>query len=136
MLMRCVTSTFDCRTRTQRQSKQACAGNCVRLCTDLWIQHNGGESITLKSWRREDSREAWLLRATFSTKTWRRTFWFTAMIFHSGPTGGAKACTEFAAGCIRTEQSCDSGPGVVAVTDSVFLGQDTDIATVGNRVRA
>ena len=38
--------------------------------------------------------------------------------------------------CIRAEQSCDSGPRVVAVTDSEFLGQDTDIATVENRVRA
>ena len=56
--------------------------------------------------------------------------------FHSGPTGGAKACTEFAARCIRAEQSCDSGPRVVAVTDSEFLGQDADVATVGNRVRA
>ena len=53
--------------------------------------------------------------------------WF----FHIGPTGGAKACTEFAARCIRAEQSCDSGPRVVAVTDSEFLGQDTDVATVG-----
>ena len=58
------------------------------------------------------------------------------MIFDSGPTGEATACTEFAARCIRAEQSRDSGPGVVAVTDSEFLGQDTDAATVENRIRA
>ena len=60
----------------------------------------------------------------------------TAMIFHSGPTGGAEACTEFAARCIPAERSCDSGPRVVAVTDSEFLGQDTNVATVEIRVRA
>ena len=54
------------------------------------------------------------------------------VFFPSGPTGGAKACTEFAARCIRAEQSCDSGPRVVAVTDSEFLGQDADVATVEN----
>ena len=36
---------------------------------------------------------------------------------------------------IQAEQSCDSGPRVVAVTDSEFLGQDTDFATVVNQVR-
>ena len=74
------------------------------------MQANGGKSITHKSKRREDFPEAWHHRAIFSTKTCRPTFWYTAMIFHSGPTGGAKACTESAAMCIPAEQSCDSGP--------------------------
>ena len=78
---------------------------------------NGGESITLKFGRLEDFPEAWRHRVIFSAKTWRPTFWCTAMIFNGGPTGGAKACTEFAARCIRGEKSCDSGPRVVAVTD-------------------
>ena len=51
--------------------------------------------------------------------------------FHSGPTGGAKACTEFAERRIRAEKSCDSGRRVVAVTDSEYLGQNTDVVTVG-----
>ena len=119
-----------------RQSNPACVGNCERQCTDPWMQLNGGESITLKFWRLEDFPEAWRRRVIFSIKTWRRTFWYTAMIFDSGPTGGSKAYTKFAARCIRAEQSCDSGPRVVAVTGSEFLGQDTDIATVGNRVPA
>ena len=34
------------------------------------------------------------------------------------------------------ERSCDSGPRVVAVTDSEFLGQDTNVATVETLVRA
>ena len=97
---------------------------------------NGGESITLMFGRLEDFPEAWRPRVIFSTKTWRPTFWCTAMIFHSGPTGGAKVCTEFAARCIRAEKSCDSGPRLVAVTDSEFLGQNTDVVKVENRVRA
>ena len=35
-------------------------------------------------------------------------------------------CTEFAARCIRAEQSGNSGPRAVAVTNSEFLGQNTD----------
>ena len=31
-----------------KQSSQARVGNCERLCTDPWVQPNGGESITLK----------------------------------------------------------------------------------------
>ena len=44
----------------------------------------------------------------------------------------AKACTEFAARCIRIEQSCNSGSGVVTVSDSQLLGQNTAIATMEN----
>ena len=65
--------------------------------------------------------EAWHLRVISSTRTWRLAFWCTVMIFH-WPTRGAKACTEFAARCIRAEQSGDSGPRIVAVTDSEFPG--------------
>ena len=132
MLTRCVTFIFDCQTRKPKQS----VGNCERQCADPWMQPNGRESMTLNFWRLEDFPRAWHLRAIFSTKTWRRTFWCTAMIFHSGPTGGAKACTEFAARCIRAEQCCDSGPRVVTVTDSEFLWQNIDVATVENRIRA
>ena len=100
------------------------------------MKHNGGESMTLKSWRLEDFPEAWHLRAIFSTKTWRRPFLCTAMIFHSGRQQGRKACTEFGARCLRAEQTCDSGPRVVAVADSEFLRQDTDVTAVENRIRA
>ena len=62
-------------------SSQGCVGNCERQRTDLWTQPNDGESITLKFWRLEDFPEAWHLRATSSTRTWRRTFWCTVMIF-------------------------------------------------------
>ena len=44
-------------------------------------------------------------------------------------------CTEFAARCIRIEQSCNSWSRVVTVPDSQLLGQDTDIATMETRVR-
>ena len=37
--------------------------------------------------------------------------------------------------CIRIEQSFNSGSGVVRVSDSQLLGQNTDIATKENRVR-
>ena len=47
----------------------------------------------------------------------------------------AKACAEFVARCIRIKQSCNSGSGVVTVSDSQLLGQNTDIATMRNRVR-
>ena len=33
------------------------------------------------------------------------------------------------------EQSCNSGSGVVTVSDSQLLGYNTDIATMVNRVR-
>ena len=59
---------------------QACVGNCERQCMALWMRPNDGESITCKFWRK-DSPEPWRLRVTSSTKTWRRTFWYTAMIF-------------------------------------------------------
>ena len=49
MLMRCVTSTFDCRTRTPKQSSQACVGIAKDDVRILGCSHNGGESITLKS---------------------------------------------------------------------------------------
>ena len=51
--------------------------------------------------------------------------------FIVGRREGAKACAGFAARCIRAEQSCDSGPRIVAVTDSELLGKNTDIATMG-----
>ena len=58
------------------------------------------------------------------------------MSFDSGLKRVAKACTESAEKCIRAEQSCDSGPRVVTVTDSEFLGHVPDVAKVENRVRA
>ena len=79
MLMRYVTSTSDCRVRTPKRNNQACVGNCERQCMALLA--NDGESITRKSWGKEDAPEAWRLRVTSSTKTWRRTFWYTVMTF-------------------------------------------------------
>ena len=55
-------------------------------------------------------------------KVCKPTFWCTLTIFHSGPLWKAKACTEFATNCIRTEQSCNAGPRAVAVTNSEFHG--------------
>ena len=46
-----------------------------------------------------------------------------------------KACAEFVASCKRIEQSCNSGSGVVTVSDSQLLGQNTDVATTVNRIR-
>ena len=89
----------------------------------------------LRFWRLEDFSEAWLLRATSSMQACKLTSWCTVIIFYCGPTGGAKSCTVFAARCIRAEQSCNSVPWAVAVTNSEFLGQNTDSATMGNRVR-
>ena len=40
MLMRRVTSTFDCQTKTPKQSNRACVGNCEKQCTDPWMQPN------------------------------------------------------------------------------------------------
>ena len=140
MLTRCVMSTFDCQTKTPRQSNQACVGNCEKQCTDPWMQPNGGESITLKFWGLEDFPGisprrgvpvSFLPQRIGDVHSGTRR-WF----FQCGPTEGAKACTENAVRCKRAEQSCDSGPGVVAVTDSEFLGQNTHIATLVNRVRA
>ena len=65
----------------EKRNNQACVGNCERRCMALWMRPNDGESITRKSWRKEDAPEAWRLRVTSSTKTWRRTFWYTAMTF-------------------------------------------------------
>ena len=49
-----------------RQSSQACAGNCERQCSDLWMLPSVRENIMPRIWRREGSPEAWLLRATSS----------------------------------------------------------------------
>ena len=35
--------SFDCQTKTPKQRSQACVGNCVRQCTDPWMQPSGGE---------------------------------------------------------------------------------------------
>ena len=100
------------------------------------MQHNGGESTTLKCWSLEDFPEAWHLRAIVFHKNLETYILVHGDDFPSGPTGEAKARTESAARCLRAEQNCDFGPRVVAVTGSEFLGQDTDVATVESRVRA
>ena len=73
----------------------------------------------LRFWRREDSPEAWLLRVTSSTKACKPTFWCMVTIFALwDDAAGAKACAEFVAKCIRIEQICNFGPGVVTVGQS------------------
>ena len=57
------------------------------------------------------------------------------IFFIVGRQEGRKHALSFLRGASELGKSCDSGP-VVAVTDSEFLGQDTDVATVENRVRA
>ena len=114
-----------------------CVENCVRQRTDLWMQPKGGKSITLKCWRLEDFPEARRLRAISSAKTWRPTFSCTGMFFswwveHKG----RRHARSLLRGACELSKVVTLTPPVVAVTDYELLGQNTDVATVRNRVRA
>ena len=132
--MQFVTSTSDCQTRIPRLSSQACAGNCERRCTVLWMLLNVGENTMLGFWRQEDFHEARLLRATSSTKACKHTLW--SIFFIVGRREERKNALSLLRSAYDLSIVVTLGPWVVTVKDSEVLGQNTDIATMGNRVRA
>ena len=127
MLVRCVTSTFDCRTRTPKQNSQACWKLRKTMYGSLDAAQRWGEHYAQVLETGGFSRGV-ASPCHFFHKELEPYILVHGDDFFSGPTGEAKACTEFAARCIQAEQSCDYGPRVVAVTDSEFLGQDADVA--------
>ena len=82
-----------------------------------------GESIMLRFWRWEDFPEESLLRAISSIKACKHTFWCMVWAAESLVRGA------YELGKVVTLAR------VVTVTDSEFHGQNTDIATMVNRVR-
>ena len=108
---------------------------CASTRTDPWMQQNGGESTPLKSWRLEDSPEAWHLHAIFPQRlgnlhSGARRCFFTIV----GRQEGREHAPRLLRRAYELSKVVTLGPLVVAVTDSEFLGQDTDVATVGNRI--
>ena len=97
---------------------------------------NVGENTMLRFWRREDFPEAWLLRATSSTQTCQLTFWCTVKIFSLWADVRDEivhwVCSEVHTSWAKLKLRV---PSRHSVSDSEFLGQNTDIATMVNRVR-
>ena len=124
MLMRCVTSTSDCRVRTPKRNNQVCVGNCERRCMVPWMRHTDGESISLKFWWLEDAPVAWRLRATSSTKTWKRTFWYTAMIFFIvGRQKGREHVLRLLRSACELSKVVTLGPGPSKSRTATILGR-------------
>ena len=137
MLMRCVTSTFDCRTWTPKQSSQACVGNSednarIPGCCPMLGREHYAQVWEAGGFSRGVASPCHFFHEGLQTYILLQGDDF----FIVGRREGQKVCTEFAARCRGVQQNCNSVHRVVQVTDSEFLGQDTDIATVVNRVRA
>ena len=88
------------------------------------MRPNDGESITRKSRRKEDSPEAWRLRVTSSTKTWRRTFWYTAMIsFIGGRQEGREPVLRLLRSAHELSKVVTPGPGPSQSRTATILGR-------------
>ena len=93
-------------TRTQWEISQLYVKNYERRCTDPWMLLNGGENISPRFGRREDFREARLLRTISSTKAFQ-----TYILLHGDDCfmvcrrERRKHTLSLFARCIRAEQS-------------------------------
>ena len=77
----------------------------------------------LRFWRREDFPEAWLLRATSSTKSCKPSILVQGDdFFIVGRREGRKHALSLLRGAYQLSKSCNSGPRVVQVTDNQLLG--------------
>ena len=95
MLTRCVMSTFDCGTRTPRQSSQPCVGNCERHFSQCSQTVERALRSSLGDWRIFPIRGSTVPVYHKDLETYILVH--GEIFFKSGPRGGAKECTESAA---------------------------------------